>query len=69
MSFPLVRAIDVGYGHTKFVLRANERDIECGIFPSLAIAATRVVQCDGVLEKRRTGVVEADGIAKCNTAA
>lgn len=63
MSFPVVRAIDVGYGHTKFVLRANERDIECGTFPSLAIVATRAAQCDGVLAKRRTDVVEADGIA------
>ncbi len=63
MSSPVIRAIDVGYGHTKFVLQANERDMECGIFPSLAVVATRAAQCYGVLEKRRTHVVEADGMA------
>ena len=44
----IIRAIDVGYGDTKFVKRSEGGRIECGVFPSLAFpahAAKPVVRC------------------------
>ena len=31
----VVRAIDVGYGNTKFVLAAEAGEARCGLFPSM----------------------------------
>lgn len=41
MEKPIVRAIDVGYGNTKFVvLRQGAGEIHCGLFPSIAPQAS-----------------------------
>ena len=34
-----VRAIDLGFGHTKFSMVTPSRDVRFGSFPSLALAS------------------------------
>jgi plasmid segregation protein ParM len=55
-----VRAIDVGYGNTKFTL--DERGT-CRVFPSLAPLADARALRSGVLADRRTRIVTVDGLA------
>jgi len=33
---PIVRALDVGFGHTKFVVAADGGEVRCAHFPSVA---------------------------------
>jgi len=56
-----VRAIDVGFGNTKFVLNPAASGIQCSLFPSLAPLATNDDLTGGVLQKRNTVVVEVNG--------
>lgn len=62
----VVRAIDVGYGNTKFVIDRPELEnrIDCGLFPSLAprsIAGGDIGASDGFMKKRNTVRVRVDG--------
>lgn len=59
---PVVRAIDVGYGNTKFTSLETSSDIQCGVFPSLAPQAS--VGPDlaaGLMQRRNTVLVEVGG--------
>jgi len=64
MSKPIVRAIDVGYGNTKFtVLRQGPGEIHCGVFPSIAPQASSMPDLAGdLLQRRNTAVVEVNGV-------
>ena len=44
----IVRSIDVGYGHTKFVTESLNGQISCGIFPSIAPIVTNLSLLDAV---------------------
>lgn len=58
-----VRAIDVGYGNTKWVSLVAGNDIQCGIFPSLAPQASLGPDLAmGLLQRRNTVVVEVKGV-------
>lgn len=65
-GYPIVRAIDVGYGNTKYVdkrLFNQNRDIGCAIFPSLAPKAVNssYAMSDSFREKRDTSRVLVNG--------
>ncbi|MDP1613776.1 MAG: PRTRC system protein D [Sulfuritalea sp.] len=64
MSKPIVRAIDVGYGSTKFtVLRQGPSEIHCGLFPSIAPQTASIPDLGGDLfQRRNTAVVEVNGV-------
>jgi len=64
MSKPIIRAIDVGYGNTKFtVLRQGPSEIHCGVFPSIAPQASSMPDLAGDLfQRRNTAIVEANGV-------
>lgn len=54
MSFHIVRAIDVGFGNTKFVaLRQGQEGIHCGVFPSIAPQASVMADMGAELFQRR----------------
>ena len=60
---PVVRAIDVGYGNTKYLSLVTSNDIQCGIFPSLAPQASSGPDlAAGLMQRRNTVVVEVDGV-------
>lgn len=60
---PVVRAIDVGYGNTKFVSLVTGAEIQCGVFPSLAPqASTGPDLAAGLMQRRNTIVVDVDGV-------
>ena len=60
---PVVRAIDVGYGNTKFTTLVTGSDIQCGLFPSLAPqASTGPDLAAGLMQRRNTVVVEVEGV-------
>jgi plasmid segregation protein ParM len=57
-----VRAIDVGYGNTKFVVGTAQGDVQCDHFPSLVpLAATNDLGA-GLLQRRSTFVVDVNGV-------
>jgi plasmid segregation protein ParM len=61
---PVVRAVDVGYGNTKYVLSHQEgKDVVCRLFPSIApqAAATKDLAA-GVFSRRNTATVEVNGM-------
>ncbi|MBF1166224.1 MAG: hypothetical protein HXL68_14435 [Dechloromonas agitata] len=59
----VVRAIDVGYGNTKFTSLVTNADIQCGVFPSLAPQASSGHDlAAGLMQRRNTVVVEVDGV-------
>lgn len=54
----IVRAIDVGYGNTKFIKQhVYGRDIECDLYPSFAPLASHNDLSSGVLQRRNTIIV------------
>ena len=59
----IVRAIDVGYGNTKYTLsqRNIDMDAEVGLFPSLAPRATQSDFTGGLMAKADRIVVQVDG--------
>lgn len=62
---PIVRAIDVGYGNTKYtsLVLPREKDIQCAIFPSLAPqAAGGPDLAAGLMQRRNTVVVDVEGV-------
>lgn len=57
-----VRAIDAGYGNTKFVSsRVSGGEIICKQFPSLSPAAANLDISSGVIARRDTVTIEVDG--------
>lgn len=64
MSSHIVRAIDVGFGNTKFVaLRQGQEGIHCGVFPSIAPQASVMADMGAELfQRRNTVVVEVSGV-------
>jgi plasmid segregation protein ParM len=58
----IVRAIDVGYKNTKWVLSAADPRIECRVFPSVAPTATGRDLSEALGRRRNTVIVEADGL-------
>lgn len=60
---PIVKAIDVGYGNTKYTTLVANGDIQCGIFPSIAPHAANGPDLSaGLMQRRNTVVVEVNGI-------
>ncbi|HXF46331.1 MAG TPA: PRTRC system protein D [Burkholderiaceae bacterium] len=57
-----VRAVDVGYGFTKFVRELRESEPVCQHFPSMAAAAGRRALAEGLGQRRDTVTVAVDGI-------
>lgn len=58
---PIVRAIDVGFGNTKYVSSASGADVRCASFPSIAYPSARVPLA-GAGERRRTAAVPINGL-------
>lgn len=60
----IVRAIDVGYGNTKYVASRSEQQIRCEMFPSLAPLASHLKLTSGmpVSDVRDTVTVEVEGV-------
>lgn len=58
MDYPIIRAIDVGYGNTKYIRDrvVNSNDIHCDVFPSLApkTSSQSIATADGLMQRRRT---------------
>ena len=60
----IVRAIDIGYGNTKFSTSHEPgKDISCKMFPSLAPQATSSDLGAGMLARRNTVQVSVNGVA------
>ena len=60
----VVRAVDVGYGNTKFVMEHEHgKEVVCSLFPSLAPHASHGADLGaGVLKRRNTVVVDVEGV-------
>ena len=58
----VVRAIDVGFGNTKYVAASAGGQVDCGHFPSLAYFAHDEEPVDSMGGKRRTIQVPLDGL-------
>ncbi len=57
----IVRAIDVGFGNTKFVVGHTEQEIKCASFPSLAYTSVKDPGTRPTAERRRTVAIPIDG--------
>src|SRR4051794_15096480 len=58
----IVRAIDVGFGNTKFVTESVDGRVRCSHFPSLAFFSKDARKADDIGGKRRTVSVPVDGL-------
>src|SRR5262245_42226715 len=58
----IVRAIDVGYGNTKFVLSRDGDEIRCGMFPSLSSPSLSHPVRTTLGERRKTVVIPVQGM-------
>jgi len=58
----IVRAIDVGYGQTKYVATAGERSIRCDQFPSVAAISEHTAKRDAIGGTRKTVALAINGI-------
>jgi plasmid segregation protein ParM len=58
---PIVRAIDVGFGNTKYVSGASGTDMRCASFPSLAYPSAREPATSSG-EKRKTVAIPINGL-------
>jgi plasmid segregation protein ParM len=61
-SEPVIRAVDIGYGNSKFSIGRSARKIECRHFPSVAPLATGGSLTEALGSKRRTVEIEIDQI-------
>ena len=59
---PIVRAVDVGFGNTKFVTGLVGNEIRCGYFPSVAYPSARDLSALPAAERRKTVAVPIDGL-------
>ncbi|HSG22478.1 MAG TPA: PRTRC system protein D [Azonexus sp.] len=63
LKTPVVRAIDVGFGNTKYTTYVADGNIGCGMFPSIAPqAATGPDLSSGIFNNRLTVTVEVNGM-------
>jgi len=58
---PIVRAIDVGFGNTKYVSSASGADVRCASFPSIAYPSARAPVAN-TGERRRTVAIPIGGL-------
>ena len=60
----VVRALDVGYGNTKYVaFHSHGQEIQCALFPSVAPQASSGPDLSvGVLQRRNTVVIDVAGV-------
>src|SRR5581483_8540103 len=59
---PIVRAVDVGFGNTKYVTGFAGEDIRCAYFPSIAYPSARDWSAVAAVERRKTVAVPIDGL-------
>ncbi len=59
---PIVRAVDVGYGHTKYVTGVVGTEIRCASFPSLAYPSSRDPSSTLGAERRKTFAIPIGGM-------
>ena len=59
---PIVRAIDVGFGNTKYVRASQDGRVECSHFASIAYDSAHDSSGDGIGNSRRTVCVPVGGI-------
>ena len=59
---PVVRAVDVGFGHTKFVTGVAGTEIRCTSFPSLCYPAARDSSKAAAIESRATMCIPIGGL-------
>ncbi len=57
----VVRAIDVGFGNTKFVVGHTDQEIKCAAFPSLAYTSAKDPGARATAERRKTVAIPIDG--------
>lgn len=58
----IVRAVDVGFGNTKYVTGAAGADIRCSVFPSVAYPSARDLSAMLAAERRKTVAMPIDGL-------
>lgn len=58
----IVRAVDVGFGNTKYVTGHAGYDIRCACFPSVAYPSARDLSAAPAVERRKTVAVPIDGL-------
>ncbi len=58
----IVRAVDVGFGNTKYVSNCAADEIRCAAFPSIAYPSARDLSAAPAAERRKTVVVPIDGL-------
>lgn len=58
---PIVRAVDVGFGNTKYVSGVSGTEVRCASFPSLAYPSARAPVAIGG-ERRRTVAIPINGL-------
>lgn len=59
---PVVRAVDIGFGQTKYVTGVVDADIRCASFPSVCYPTARDSSKVTALERRATVCVPIDGL-------
>jgi plasmid segregation protein ParM len=57
----IVRALDVGFGNTKYVVAHNGNELTCASFPSLAYTSAKDPSSRTSVERRKTVAVPIDG--------
>lgn len=58
----IVRAVDVGFGNTKYVMGRAGEEIRCACFPSVAYPSARDLSMVPAAERRKTVAVPIDGL-------
>jgi plasmid segregation protein ParM len=59
---PVVRALDIGFGHTKFVSGMDRGDVRCAHFPSVAYPTESDETADPMGGRRKTVGIPIDGL-------
>src|SRR5882672_448152 len=59
---PIVRAVDIGFGNTKFVTGVGEGRIDCDHFASVAYPSLRDSSADAIGGRRRTVSIPIEGL-------
>lgn len=58
----IVRAVDVGFGNTKYVIGEMGEEMRCACFPSVAYPSARDLSTVSATERRKTVAVPIDGL-------
>jgi len=59
---PVVRALDVGFGHTKFVVGTDGGEVRCAHFPAVAYPTESDETSDPMGGRRKTVGIAIDGL-------